>query len=58
MVQYIFEVHLVQILNIPLGWNHTIKFFAPFSCINRMKGRASLWLTIAGTCRQFYCAAV
>ena len=32
--------------------------FAQFSCINRVKGRASLWLTIAGTRRQFYCEEI
>ena len=37
---------------------HDQVFFAQFSGINRVKGRASLWLTIASTCRQFYCAVV
>ena len=40
------------------GWNHTIKFLAQFSCINRVKARASLRFTIADTCQQFYFTAV
>ena len=39
---------------VPLGWDHTIRFFAQFSGINRVKRRASPLLTIAGTCHQLH----
>ena len=55
------EIHasVMEVFNyFVLGRNHTIKFSAQFPCINRVKGRASLCFTIAGTCRQSYFTTV
>ena len=41
-------------LGFELGRDHTIRFFAQFSGISRVKRRASRCLTIAGTCRQLH----
>ena len=41
-IRYIDKSNICIVLQTSLDQNQMIKFFAPFSCINRVIGRASL----------------